>query len=77
MGLPLRNKEALTNLLHELYDPASPNYRQFLTPEQFAEQFGPSEADYQAVIAFANAQGFDGHGDSSQPRRAERARRRG
>ena len=59
IGLPLRNTEALTNLLHELYDPASPNYRQFLTPEQFAGRFGPSEADYQALIAFVKAQGLE------------------
>ena len=59
IGLPLRNTEALTNLLHELYDPASPNYRQFLTPEQFTGRFGPSEADYQALIAFVKAQGLE------------------
>ena len=58
VALPLRNQEALTNLLHQLYDPASPNYHQFLTPERFAEQFGPSEADYQALIAFAGASGL-------------------
>src|ERR1019366_4866690 len=59
IGLPLRNTEALTNLLHELYDPASPNYRQFLTPEQFTGRFGPSEADYQALLAFVKAQGLE------------------
>ena len=58
IGLPLRNREALTNLLHDLYDPASPSFRQYLTPQQFTEQFGPSEADYQAVIAFARANGL-------------------
>ena len=58
IGLPLRNKEALTNLLHELYDPASPNYRRFVTTEQFTERFGPSKEDYQAVIAFAKVQGY-------------------
>jgi uncharacterized repeat protein (TIGR01451 family) len=55
IGLPLRNRETLTNLLHDLYDPASPLFRQYLTPQQFTDQFGPSEADYQAVIAFARA----------------------
>jgi subtilase family serine protease len=57
IGLPLRNRETLTNLLRELCDPASPNYRHYLTPAQFTEQFGPTEADYQAVIAFARANG--------------------
>jgi subtilase family serine protease len=55
VALPLRNKEALTNLLHDLYDPASPKYHQYLTPEQFTEQFGPTEADYQALIASARS----------------------
>ncbi len=58
IGLPLRNQEALTNLLQQIYDPASPNYRHYLTPEQFTEQFGPTERDYQAVIAFAKANGL-------------------
>ena len=55
IGLPLRNREALTNLLRELYDPTSPKYHHYLTPAQFAEQFGPAEKDYQEVLAFARA----------------------
>jgi hypothetical protein len=59
IGLPLRNKEALTNLLRQIYDPASTNYHHFLTPEQFARMFGPTEKDYRAVLAFANANGLE------------------
>src|ERR1022692_421807 len=58
IGLPLRNQEALTNLLHQLYDPAKPNYRRFLTPVQVRALFRPTEQDYQAVIAFAQANGL-------------------
>jgi uncharacterized repeat protein (TIGR03803 family) len=58
ISLPLRNREALTNLLEQIYNPASPNYHRYLTPEQFAEQFGPTEHDYQAAIAFAKARGL-------------------
>ena len=58
ISLPLRNQAALSNLLEQLYDPASPNFHQYLTPEQFTEQFGPTEQDYQAVIAFAQANGL-------------------
>jgi len=54
----LRNREALTNLLHQIYDPASPNYHHYLTPEQCAEQFGPTKQDYEAVKAFARANGL-------------------
>ncbi len=58
IGLPLRNKEALNQLIQQIYDPASPNFRHYLTPEQFAEQFGPTEQDYQTVIDFAKANGL-------------------
>lgn len=58
IALPLRDREGLTNLLRQLYDPASPNYHRFLTPEQFAERFGPTEQDYQAVVNFAQSHGL-------------------
>ncbi len=58
IGLPLRNQAALDSLLQQLYDPASPNYRQFLTPDEFTAQFGPTEQDYQKVVDFAQASGL-------------------
>jgi subtilase family serine protease len=58
IGLPLRNQQALTNLLQQLYDPASPLFRKYLTPAQFAEQFAPTEQDYQAVKDFAASRGL-------------------
>ena len=58
IGLPLRNAEALNALLQQIYDPASPFYRHYLTPAQFTERFGPTEQDYQAVIAFAKTAGL-------------------
>jgi uncharacterized repeat protein (TIGR03803 family) len=58
IGLPLRNRGTLTNLLRDLYDPASPRFHQYLTARQFAEQFGPTEQDYQAVTRFAQAHGL-------------------
>jgi len=56
--LPLRNQDALDTFLKELYDPASASYRQFLTVEEFTAKFGPSQEDYDAVIAFAEAHGL-------------------
>src|ERR1700692_4806157 len=52
IGLPLRNKEALTNLLQQIYDPSSSQYHQYLSAEQFAEMFGPTEQQYQSVVDF-------------------------
>jgi uncharacterized repeat protein (TIGR01451 family) len=58
IGLPLRNEDELTNLLQQIYDPSSPNFHHYLTPEEFTARFGPTEADYQAVIRYANQNGF-------------------
>ncbi len=58
IGLPLRNASGLDGFLAQVYDPASPNYRQFLTPDQFTERFGPTTHDYQAVMEFAQTNGL-------------------
>jgi subtilase family serine protease len=58
IGLPLRNPADLDALLNELYDPASQQYRHFVTPSQFAERFGPTDTDYQALAAFARDHGL-------------------
>jgi subtilase family serine protease len=56
--LPLRNQEALNNSLKELYDPSSASFHHFLTVEGFTEKFGPTQADYAAVISWAKANGL-------------------
>lgn len=56
--LPLRNREALTNLLRDIANPNSPNYRHYLTREEFTEKFGPSEEDYNTVKNFTRANGL-------------------
>src|SRR3954466_59998 len=58
IGLPLRNQAALDELLRELYNPTSPNYRHWLTPEQFTEKFGASEDDYRHLENFLVAHGL-------------------
>jgi hypothetical protein len=56
--LPLRNQTALKTLLHKLSDPKNPLYRQWLTVQQFTDNFGPSQEDYDAVVHFAEANGM-------------------
>jgi subtilase family serine protease len=56
--LPLRNQGELDNFLRELSDPSSGMYRRFLTVPEFTERFGPTQADYDAVVRFAKANGF-------------------
>jgi subtilase family serine protease len=56
--LPLRNLAGLDRFLTEVYDPSSPQYRHFLTVEEFTAKFGPRQADYDTVIQFAEAHGM-------------------
>ncbi len=58
ISLPLRNESALDALLAQINDATSAQYHKYLTPEQFAAQFAPSEQDYDAVIAWAQAKGL-------------------
>jgi hypothetical protein len=58
LGLPLRNQGALSNFLDQVNDPKSANFHRYLTPQQFAEHFGPTEEDYKAVKEFARKNGF-------------------
>ena len=55
ISLPLRNQARLTELLRELYNPASPQYRHYLTPAEFADQFGPTVQDYEKLTGFVRS----------------------
>lgn len=44
--------------LRDVYDPQSPQYRKFLSPQEVSNQFGPSQTDYDAVRAYFEQQGF-------------------
>ena len=48
----------MDQLLSDLYNPASGRFQQYLTAEAFAEEFGPTERDYDATIAFAKSGGM-------------------
>ena len=56
--LPLSDQAGLPSFLRQLYDPASPNYRHFLTVQEFTERFGPTQARYDAVVRFAKSKHF-------------------
>src|SRR5271169_136975 len=62
--LRLRDQAGLDSFLKELYDPASPSYRHFLTVAEFTEKFGPTQAEYDAVVRFAKANGLEVTGGS-------------
>src|ERR1700679_1228722 len=49
---------ALDQLLANQQNPSSPQFRQWLTPAQFAAQFGLSSSDLAKVSAWLTSQGF-------------------
>jgi subtilase family serine protease len=51
--LPLRDPAGLRSFLADVYNPGSPNYRHFLTPQQFTARFGPTQGQYDEVLRFA------------------------
>ncbi len=58
LTLPLRNQAELADLLRGLADPNDARYGQFLTPQQFAARFSPTQADYDRVVAYARSVGL-------------------
>lgn len=62
--LPLQNQSALDDFLRDVYDPSSPSYRKFLTVEEFTAKFGPTQEDYDAVVAFLKTNGLSVVGTS-------------
>ena len=53
-----QQEAALQRLLEDQQDIHSTAYHQWLTPQQFGERFGPSNADIGAVTQWLNASGF-------------------
>jgi subtilase family serine protease len=57
--LSLRDRAGLQTFVREVNDPTSPSYHQFITPQEFTARFGPSQEDWDALVAFAKASGFE------------------
>jgi hypothetical protein len=53
-----QQEAALQTLLAAQQDPASPQYHQWLTPDQFGAQFGVADADLAAAESWLQQQGF-------------------
>jgi len=58
IGLPLVNEDNLRNVISQISDPTSPNYRQYLAPDQFAATYGPPQADYTSLQNFVTSNGL-------------------
>jgi hypothetical protein len=53
-----QQESALEQLLDQQQDHSSPNYHQWLTPQQFGQQFGPSDRDIQTITTWLQSHGF-------------------
>jgi hypothetical protein len=49
---------ALQQLMNEQLSKDSPSFHQWLTPQQFGQQFGPSDTDIQTITTWLTQQGF-------------------
>lgn len=58
IGLQLRNAANLDALLSALYDPQSPQYHQYLSPDQFTQLFAPTVDQVQQVTNYLQSQGM-------------------
>ena len=49
----------LDQLLREQQDPSSPNFRKWLTPEEYADRFGASADDMAKISSWLKSEGFE------------------
>src|SRR5580698_4024430 len=62
--LPLRNEAELQGLISQLNDPSSASYHQFLSPDELALRFGPTQDNWDQLVAFAQAHNLEVTGGS-------------
>jgi subtilase family serine protease len=51
-------RQELNQLLREQQDPSSPNYRKWITPDQYGDRFGASKSEIEALVGWLKSQGF-------------------
>jgi kumamolisin len=58
VSLKLRDQAGLRQFLAQVADPASPQYQHYLTPAEFAAEYGPTTDDVAKVTSFLTARGL-------------------
>jgi trimeric autotransporter adhesin len=53
-----QQEASLRQLLRDMHTPGSANFHKWLTPDQFGQQFGPSDQDVQTIEDWLQTQGF-------------------
>ncbi|OOG56358.1 S53 family serine peptidase [Rhodanobacter sp. C03] len=62
--LPVHNQAGLDAFVADVANPASPSFRQYLTPAQFTARFGPTQQDYDTVVQYLRNNGLTVTGGS-------------
>jgi len=57
-ALPSRDPRGAADFVAHVGKPGDPLYRQYLTPSEYAERFGASHVDYDALVAWVRANGL-------------------
>ena len=58
LRLPPEKQAELNQFLNEVQDPQSPNYHQWLTPQEFKKRFSLAPEDLEAISGWLKSQGF-------------------
>ncbi|MRX10777.1 peptidase S53 [Pseudoduganella sp. FT25W] len=58
LSLALRNADQLDTFIAGLAEPANPNFRKFITPQQFAAAYGQTPESVAAVVSYLKSKGF-------------------
>ncbi|GLV53835.1 hypothetical protein KDH_06860 [Dictyobacter sp. S3.2.2.5] len=58
INLNLRNRDALDTLIANQRNPLSQSYQHYLTPQEFVDQFSPTQQSVDDVIAYLRSQGM-------------------
>jgi hypothetical protein len=53
-----QQEAALQQLLRDMHTPGTANFHKWLTPDQFGNQFGPSDQDVQTIESWLETKGF-------------------
>jgi kumamolisin len=59
ISLGVKNPSDLEEMVSRLYDPSDPLYHQFLTPEQFTQNYAPSVSDFNQVEQYFTSRGLN------------------
>ncbi|MEO7719326.1 MAG: protease pro-enzyme activation domain-containing protein [Capsulimonas sp.] len=57
-ALSSRRQGALSSFVQSQYDPSSPNFHRWLTPDEFGARFGAEDSDVDTITQYAKSQGF-------------------